>query len=65
MKKYHDIINYGSIVLIAILLALVIFKLVPTEWYFTFLIVSLFLLVIRIVFRVLYIYQNKKLKQGG
>ncbi|GMR25413.1 MAG: hypothetical protein BMS9Abin39_0709 [Ignavibacteria bacterium] len=65
MKKYNDIVNYGTILLIAILLILVFFKLVPNDWYITLLTISLGLLVIRIVFRVYFIYQNKKMKSGG
>ena len=65
IKKYHDIVNYGTIVIIAILLVLVFFKLVPENWFFTILIISLVLLVIRIVTRAYFIYKSKKMKNGG
>lgn len=65
MKRYNDIVNYGTIFIIAILLIFVFFKLVPNDWYITLLIISLGLLVIRIMFRAYFIYQNKKMKSGG
>ncbi len=65
MKRYNDIVNYSTIFIIAILLVLVLFKLVPNDWYITLLIISLGLLVIRIMFRAYFIYQNKKMKSGG
>ncbi|MCZ6703126.1 MAG: hypothetical protein O6940_08805 [Ignavibacteria bacterium] len=65
MKKYNDIVNYGTIIIIAIVLIFVFFKLVPNDWYITLLIISLGLLVIRIMFRAYFIYQNKKMKSGG
>ena len=65
MKRYNDIVNYGTILIIAILLILVLFKLVPNDWYITLLIISLGVLVIRIMFRAYFIYQNKKMKSGG
>ncbi len=65
MKKYNDIVNYGTIIIIAIVLIFVFFKLAPNDWYITLLIISLGLLVIRIMFRAYFIYQNKKMKSGG
>ena len=65
MKRYNDIVNYGTIFIIAILLILVFFKLVSNDWYITLLIISLGVLVIRIMFRTYFIYQNKKMKSGG
>ena len=60
MLKYYSFVNYGSIILIAALLLLVVLKLVPVSWFMPFLIISLVLLVVRIIFRAYYIYINKK-----
>lgn len=65
LKKYYNIVNYGTIILIAILLILVLFKLVPNDWFISFLIISLGLLIVRIIFRVFFIYQNRKMKREG
>ncbi len=65
MKRHNDIVNYGTIFIIAILLILVFFKLVPNDWYITLLIISLGVLVIRIMYRAYFINQNKKMKSGG
>ena len=65
MKRHNDIVNYGTIFIIAILLILVFFNLVPNDWYITLLIISLGVLVIRIMYRAYFINQNKKMKSGG
>jgi len=65
LKRFNDIVNYGTIFIIAILLILVFFNLVPNDWYITLLIISLGLLVIRIMFKTYFIYQHKKMKSGG
>ncbi len=64
MKKYYKIIDYGTIITIAILVILVLFKLVPDNWFITILIAGLMLLVVRIIFRAYFIFQQKKQKSG-
>ncbi len=65
MKKYYKIIDYGTIITIAILVILVLFKLVPDNSFATILIISLLLLVVRIIFKAYFIFQQKKQKSGG
>ena len=64
MNKYYKVIDYGTIIVIAILVILVFFKLIPDNWYVTFLIASLILLVVRLIFKAYYIFQQKKQKNG-
>ena len=64
LKKYYKIIDYGTIVIIAFLLILVFFNLVPKEQFITILIISLVLLVIRFIFKLYLFYQQKKQKNG-
>ncbi len=64
MNKYYKIIDYGTIIIIAILVILVLFKIVPDNWFITFLIISLVILVVRIIFKAYYIFQQKKQKNG-
>ena len=65
MKKYDNIVNYGTIVVILILIVLVYFKLVPDTWFVPLLYLSIALLIIRIIFRVYFIRKNKKIEKGG
>ena len=65
MKKYDNIVNYGTIVVILILIIIVFFKLVPDTWFVPLLYLSVALLIIRIIFRVYFIRKNKKLEKGG
>ncbi|MFC2103153.1 hypothetical protein ACFLSS_01870 [Bacteroidota bacterium] len=62
MLKYYKYVNYGSIIIIAVLLLLVVLNMVPISWFLPFLIISLVLLVIRIIFRGYFIYQSKNKK---
>ncbi len=64
LKKYYKIIDYGTIVIIAFLLIFVFFNLVPNDWFITILIISLVLLVVRIIFKAYFIFQQKKQKNG-
>jgi len=61
-KKYYNIFNYGSLIIVLILLILMLTKLVPVTWYIYFVSFGILLLVIRIILRI-YItvkYGNKK-----
>lgn len=59
-KKSFQIFNYGSLGVIAIFLALMLLKAVPFEWFQILLIISIFLFVLRIVLRIYYTIQSKK-----
>jgi len=63
--RFYKIFDYGSIAIILVLLILVLFNLVPKDWYITMLIVSLVLLGLRIVLKTYVLYLNKKIKKGG
>jgi len=64
LKKYYKIIDYGTVIIIAILLILVFFNLVPKEQFISILIISLVLLVFRIIYKAYFIFQQKKQKNG-
>jgi uncharacterized membrane protein (DUF4010 family) len=53
-KKHFDWFNYGSLIIIAIMLALMIFKLVPQEWFMPLLVFGIFLMAIRVILRIKY-----------
>lgn len=63
--RFYKIFDYGSIAIILVLLILVLFNLVPKDWYITMLIVSLVLLGLRIILKAYVLYLNKKIKKGG
>jgi len=65
LLRFYKIFDYGSIVLIIVLIALVFFKLVPVEWYITLIIISLILLVIRILFKAYFLILKKRNQKGG
>jgi hypothetical protein len=64
LKKYYKIFDYGTIAIIAILILLVFFNLVPRDWFITLLILSFVLLVVRIIFKAYIIFQQKKQISG-
>jgi len=62
--KYYKVFDYGTIVIIAVLIILVFFNLVPKDWFITLLVLSFVLLVFRIIFKAYIIFQQKKQKNG-
>jgi uncharacterized MAPEG superfamily protein len=65
MKKYYNFFNYSSLIFIAIIVLLVTFDIIHGEPAKYVLIFAILLLILRIVFRIIFIIQNKKNKVGG
>jgi len=63
--KYYNIFNYGSIVLVFLLLMAMVFKLVPTELFMPLLYFGIAILVLRIILRIYLVSYNKKKQKGG
>lgn len=64
LTKYYKVFDYGSIGIIAVLIILVLFNVVPKDWFITLLIISLILLVVRIILKAYIIYKQKNQKNG-
>ena len=60
MKKLYNFFNYGSLIFIAIVVLLVSLQLVSGEPAKYVLIFAILLLILRIVFRIIFVVQNKK-----
>jgi uncharacterized MAPEG superfamily protein len=60
MKKYYSFFNYGSLIFIAIVVLLVSLQIVHGEPANYILIFAILLLILRIVFRIIFVVQNKK-----
>ncbi len=58
--KYY---NYGSIIVIAVLLLVMLTNMVPKDSFFGILIFSIALLVLRVVFRIYFLIKYKKVKE--
>lgn len=56
---WYKYFNYGSIILIGIVLFLMLTYAVPKEWFVEILIVAIALLLLRVVFRVYFMMKNK------
>ncbi|MEO8398460.1 MAG: hypothetical protein ABI550_01455 [Ignavibacteriaceae bacterium] len=65
MRKKFEIYSYVSIGIVAVLLVLMIFKLVPNAWFIYILGFSIILMVIRFSLRIYYGIQDRKNKMGG
>ncbi|HLG32010.1 MAG TPA: hypothetical protein VI362_03145 [Ignavibacteriaceae bacterium] len=64
INSIYRIINYGTIILVAGLALVMLFKLVPETWFVTLLYIAIGLLVIRIISRLYITNYNKKLNKG-
>lgn len=63
LPKWYKYFNYGSIIVIAILLLLMLTETVPKETFFEILIFAIALLLLRVVFRVYFLFKSKKAKE--
>ena len=61
-RKNFEIFSYATIGLVFILLILMLTKTIPVEWYYYVLGFSILLLVIRLIFRIYFAVQDRKLK---
>lgn len=61
-KRLFEILNYITLAVIAILLLLVAFRLVPPKGMMFLLIFAIILLILRVGFRIFYFFQEKKIK---
>ncbi len=59
-KKQFDWFNYGSLIIILVLLALMVFKAVPQNLYMPILIFGIALMGVRIVLRIKYANDARK-----
>jgi uncharacterized MAPEG superfamily protein len=62
MKKFYIFFNYGSLIFIAIVVLLVSLQIVSGEPANYILIFAILLLILRIVFRIIFVMQTKKVK---
>ena len=60
MRKNFEIFSYVSIGIVGVFLVLMIFKVIPKEWFIPVLIFSLILMVIRFSLRIYFAIQDKK-----
>lgn len=60
---WYKYFNYGSIILIAVLLLLMLAEIVPKESFVDLLLFAIFLLILRVVFRVYFLIKYKKVKE--
>ena len=52
MIKYYKFINYGTLAAVILLAVLMLFELVPSDWFIPMLVAAIILLIIRIAARV-------------
>ena len=63
-KKYYDIFNYGSLIVVFGLLILMLTEAVPREWFVPIAAFAIVLLIIRIFLRIkISIQEKKKIKE--
>lgn len=60
LPEWYKYFNYGSIIVIAILLLLMLTETVPKESFFGILIFAIALLLLRVIFRVYFVMKSKK-----
>lgn len=58
-KKFYDFFNYGSLIVVFILLILMLTESVPRNWFVPFASFAIVLLVIRIILRIYISIKNK------
>jgi predicted membrane channel-forming protein YqfA (hemolysin III family) len=63
LPEWYKYFNYGSIIVIAILLLLMLTETVPKESFFGILIFAIALLLLRVIFRVYFVMKSKKAKE--
>jgi hypothetical protein len=59
-KKQFDLFNYGSLIIIAVLLGLMVFKAIPANWYMPILVFGIALMGVRIFLRIKYANDLRK-----
>jgi len=59
-KKLYEIFNYGSLIVVFVLLILMLTKAVPVEWFVYLASFAIVLLVVRIFLRIKISLQNRK-----
>lgn len=59
-KKYYDIFNWGSLVVVFGLLIVMLTEAVPREWFVPIAVFAIVLLIVRIFLRIRIHSQNKK-----
>jgi L-asparagine transporter-like permease len=59
-KKYYDIFNWGSLIVVFGLLIVMLTEAVPREWFVTIAVFAIVLLIVRIFLRIRIHSQNKK-----
>jgi len=64
-NDWYKYFNYGTIILVAILLVLVLANIVPKDMYIPVLVFTIVIFILRIVARVYYSMQIRKKNQEG
>jgi NhaP-type Na+/H+ or K+/H+ antiporter len=64
IAKYYKFINYGTLILVILLGALMLLNIVPKTMFVTLLWIAIVLLLIRVIARILLMRYNKNLKKG-
>ncbi len=64
-KKSFNIFNYGTLLLIGVLVCLMIMNVLPEETFIYVLVFAIILFFVRVAVRLVYIKQNRKNNVGG
>ena len=64
-KKSFNIFNYGTLLLIGVLVFLMLAKILPEETFIYILVFAIILFFVRVAVRLVYIKQNRKNNVGG
>ena len=60
IKKFYDIFNYSSLAIVAAVVVIVALNIIQGRLVFYVLIFAIVLLILRIAFRILFVFQNKR-----
>lgn len=63
MNGFYKYFNYGSLVLVLIILVLMLTKAVPSGWFVYLLGFAIVIFIVRLIFRIYLIMQSRKIKK--
>ncbi len=61
-RKKFEYFSYAAVGLVFVLLILMLTQTIPTEWYYYVLGFSIILLLVRLIFRIYFAVQDRKVK---